>query len=212
MVFLALSLIFGPPLLLAGWAIGSHLYNKKKMKPWREAYNTLLHTRSWAPIYSFGDGYTNISDARKTYEQDVMTMPQLTFERWKTFYDNKPECWVIQRDETRSWCNIPYYVKENVHKGPDGQEITNVTFLPTFWANPEDLKMYRDWVEEQYEHGNAKVFENERNAKLKQLSEFVRADLDERCEVYRKEIEEQRVLTLKQSDGTEVTIPYSEMR
>ena len=191
---------------IVGTIIGASIH-RKKWKVWKEKWKEGLTIRRWSPIYSFEDNVKGRAAADKAYSQDVMTMPQLTFDRWRTFYDNKPECWVIQRDETRRWCNIPYYVKINQHKDKYGNVTETVTFLPTYWIDEVELKKYRDWVENDFENGKAKLFSNERDRKLKELTGYISEDLQERRRVFDQELEEaKKQITLRLSDGTEVTV------
>lgn len=169
----------------------------------RERYNAELKT-IWYPYQSFPDAM----DAKKACQQKVIEMPQLTFDRWLTFYNNKPECWVIQKDEWKSFADIPYYVKINEHEDRKGRIKRTFSFVPTYWISPEEKQKYREWVETQYEYGKAQVYENARNAKLKELVGYIEEDINERRKVFEKELEEAKSdMTLQLSDGTKVVIP-----
>ena len=89
--------------------------NKKDLKKnWKARYYLDLNCKKWFPYFTFSE-----DEARRIHSQDVMTMPQLTFDRWLVFYNNKPECWTIQTNEKLKWCNIPYYTKVIEHKYKD---------------------------------------------------------------------------------------------
>lgn len=133
-------------------------------------------------------------------------MPQLTFDRWLVLYNNKPECWTIQTNETLGWCNIPYYTKITEHKYKNKTKRA-ITIIPIFWKSPEEMKKYRDWIENEYELGNAKIFEDMRNNQLKKLTDYISDDIAIRRKELEKEINEVRKeISLKLSDGTEVKI------
>ena len=133
-------------------------------------------------------------------------MPQLTFNRWLVLYNNKPECWTIQTNEKLSWCNIPYYTKIIEHKY-ENKIKKDISIIPIFWTSPEEMKKYRDWVEKEYEFGNAQIFENIRNSQLKELTNYISDDIAARRKELEKEVNEARKeISLKLSDGTEVKI------
>lgn len=168
----------------------------------KERYNLELKT-IWCPYQSFAD-----ATEAKAYQQKVIEMPQLTFDRWLTFYNNKPECWVIQKDQWKSFADIPYYVKINEHEDRKGRIKRTFSFVPTYWISPEEKQKYRKWVETQYEYGKAQVYENARNVKLKELVGYIEEDINERRKVFEKELEKAKSdMTLQLSDGTKVVIP-----
>lgn len=161
-------------------------YNKKK-------YNQLLK-QEWFPIYSFNDYAT----ARQTHTQIIMTMPQLTFDRWLIFYNNKPENWIIQKNECKQFCDIPYYVKKiSKHK---------TIYLPIFWTDYKEINKYRDWVETQYEFGKSKNFENDRDYNMQVLTSYIQEDINERKKQIEKEYQQAKENIIKLSDGTITTI------
>ena len=123
-------------------------------KKWKAHYYLDLNSKKWFPSFTFP-----IDEAKKIHSQDVITMPQLTFDRWLVLYNNKPECWTIQTNEKLSWCNIPYYTKVTEHKY-ENKVKKDISIIPIFWKSPEEMKKYRDWVEKEYEFGNAQIFDN----------------------------------------------------
>ena len=176
--------------------------DKKNLeKKWKTHYYLDLNSKKWFPSFTFP-----IDEAKKIHSQDVITMPQLTFDRWLVLYNNKPECWTIQTNEKLSWCNIPYYTKVTEHKY-ENKVKKDISIIPIFWKSPEEMKKYRDWVEKEYEFGNAQIFENIRNNQLKELTNYISDDIAARRKELEKEVNEARKeISLKLSDGTEVKI------
>ena len=171
-------------------------------KYWENEYKTNLNGKKWIPLYSFPP-----EQAVLIHCQDVITMPQLTFDRWLTFYNNKPECWTIQTDESKRWCDIPYYTKVTEYKNKQGKPRQNISIVPIFWESPEEMKKYRDWVETKYEYGKAQVFENARNKQLNELAGYINEDITERKKKLEEELNKARKeITLRLSDGSEMKI------
>ena len=203
-----LAFLFPIAIIGAGWIIT--LIDQKMMyfNSIRERYNAELKT-IWYPYQSFPDAM----DAKKACQQKVIEMPQLTFDRWLTFYNNKPECWVIEKNEMRLCADVPYYVKVNKHEDKRGKIKESLSFVPTYWINAEEKQKYRKWVEEKYEFGDAQIYENARDAKLKELIGYIEEDINDRRKVFEKELEEARKdITLRLSDGTSVTIPKLDIK
>jgi len=175
---------------------------------YQDKYNSELFL-TWSPYQSF----PTRAEAQEAYQQKVVEMPQLTFERWLTFYNNKPECWVIQRNEMQQCADVPYYVKVNKHEDKRGKIKESLSFVPTYWINAEEKQKYRRWVEEKYEFGDAQIYENARDAKLKELVGYIEEDINDRRKVFEKELEEvKKDITLRLSDGTNVTIPKMDIK
>ncbi len=174
---------------------------RNSKKNWKAHYYLDLNSKKWFPSFTF-----SVDEAKRIHSQDVITMPQLTFDRWLVLYNNKPECWTIQTNEKLSWCNIPYYTKVTEHKYKN-EVKKDISIIPIFWKSPEEMKKYRDWVEKEYEFGNAQIFENIRNNQLKELTNYISDDIAARRKELEKEVNEARKeISLKFSDGTEVKI------
>lgn len=176
--------------------------DKKNSKEyWKEHYYANLNSKGWIPYFTFPE-----DEAKKIHNQDVITMPQLTFDRWLVLYNNKPECWTVQTNEKLGWCDIPYYTKVTEHTYKDKVK-KDISIIPIFWKSPEEIKKYRDWVENEYEFGKAQIFENLRDNQLKELTNYISDDIAARRKELEKEVNEARKeISLKLNDGTEVKI------
>lgn len=198
------------PIAIIGAGLIITLIDKKMayLSSIKGKYNAELQA-IWSPYQSF----PTVDEAREACKQKVVEMPQLTFERWLTFYNNKPECWVIERNEWKNFADIPYYVKINKHEDKRGKIKEYLSFVPTYWINAEEKQKYRKWVEEKYEFGDAQIYENARDAKLKELIGYIEEDINDRRKVFEKELKEVRKdITLRLSDGTSVTIPKLDIK
>lgn len=174
----------------------------------------------WSPYYSFDDSEAGKNMAKKAMQQRVLDMPQLTFERWLNFYNNKPEAWVIQKEENRKFANIPYYAKITQHATKDGKMKDFKIFIPVFWKNGHEMRLYREWVEEQYQKGNAAVFDQQRDKNMRIFVDQMQEDIQERrtmaeAEIQKlreqtkqeiKKVKEEKPVKLRLSDGTEVDV------
>ena len=167
----------------------------------------------WSPYYSFQENFK----AEMAMKQRVLDMPQLTFERWLTFYNNKPEAWTIQKDEDRIFANIPYYTQEIQHENKYGKTITTTNYVPIFWENATEMRKYREWVETEYQGGRAAVFEKAREKNMRTLIDIVEADIKANRAQTEAELAKMRdeirtstprkePLTLKLSNGVEVPV------
>lgn len=199
---------------------------KRELYPYEQLYKKLMQNgdtdyyapRIWSPYYSFEDNNIGKDMAQKAMKQRILDMPQLTFERWLTFYNNKPEAWVIQKDEDRMLANIPYYQKTTQHEDKRGHMKDFTVFVPTFWTNAEEMKKYRDWVETEYQSGKAAEFEQLRDKNMKILVDhmqediaarraYAEAELQKMREQIQQPVEEKKEpVKLRLSDGTEVDV------
>ena len=111
---------------------------------------------------------------------DIRDIPQLSFEQWLTFYSSAPERWSINLKQNhyggRVFCAIPAYEKGKIH-------------IATFWETPEDLWKFMEWQENEYTHGNAAIFENERAKRLSKLAKCLKEDLAEKNKQVQKELD-----------------------
>jgi len=196
---------------------------KKEYKKYQSIYNDLLRNnnyygpRIWSPFYSFPNDHQK---AEEVFQQQVLDMPQLTFSRWLTFYNNSPEAWVIQKDETKRYANIPYYVKTTQHEDKRGHIKDFTTYLPIFWTDPYEMKLYREWVENEYEKGKAAVYQKTRDEHLQELVGYLSDDLKAQREKidaeinqakqeaieYHNKAQESSNISLQLSDGTIVNV------
>ncbi len=188
---------------------------KEQKKALEKNYKVYLSNeygyRVWHPIDSIANKLAFPAD--KT--QRIVDMPRLTFERWLTFYNLNPENWFIQTTNdvySSFYSDIPYYAKLNEDK--------KWIVLPIFWSSPEEMGKYRDWLENVYQHGNARIHQQKQEENYKKLVEIVENDIKERQDKVqqdlldmRKEllaikskettpIEEEAEITLRLSDGT----------
>ena len=125
----------------------------------------------WHPINSIACKLAYPND--KT--QRVVDMPRLTFERWLTFYNLNPENWFIQTTNnvySSNYTDIPYYAKLNEDK--------KWIVLPVFWSSPEEMGKYRDWLENEYQRGDARIYQQRQEESYKRLVDLVENDIKER--------------------------------
>ena len=172
----------------------------------------------WSPYTSFEDTTIGRDMAEKAMKQKVLDMPQLTFNRWLTFYKNNPSAWVIERNEYATFANIPYYVKRATHTDKRGKVKENFVFVPIFWTDAEEMRKYREWVETQYEIGNAAVYDREREKNMKVLIDYLQQDINDRRAETEADLAKMRdevrtstpraePMKLKLSNGVEVEVP-----
>ncbi len=188
------------------------LINKKEQKKEIEnSYNAYLSNKydyCWHPIGLMPSELAFPED--KT--QHVMNMPRLTFERWLTFYNLNPKSWIIPTNAdvySSFYSDIPYYAKLNENK--------KWIVLPIFWSSPEEMGKYRDWLENVYQCGDARICQQKQEENYKKLIELVENDIKERQNQVqqdllnmRKELlniknsikEEESEITFSTSDGT----------
>lgn len=164
--------------------------------------------RVWNPINSIANNLAFPKDKL----QRVVDMPRLTFERWLTFYNLNSKNWIIQTSAdvySSFYRDIPYYAKLNEDK--------KWIVLPIFWSSPEEMGKYRDWLENEYQRGDARIYQQKQEENYKRLVELVENDIKERQDQVqqdllnmRKELlnikdsikEEESEITLSTSDGT----------
>ena len=168
-------------------------------------YNSDSRCEVWSPYSSF----ESVHDAENAMKMRVLDMPQFTFERWLTLYNNKPEAWVIEKKEYKHFANIPYYQKTTVHTDKRGHEKESTTYLPIFWTSAAELQKYREWVEKEYQYGKAAEFERNREKNMKQLVGYIQEDLQRLHDAIQTAplTTEKKNIVLKLSDGTEVEVP-----
>lgn len=231
MIAIIIPLIAG----IMAFGINLMLKSKKELKEarriamtYQKEYDKLMQNGDtdyyapvvWSPYYSFDDDIYGRDMAQKAMKQRILDMPQFTFERWLTFYNNKPEAWVIQKDESRKFANIPYYQKTVQHEDKRGKMRESTVFLPVFWENAEEMQKYREWVEEQYQKGNAAVYAQARDKNMKIFVEQMQEDIQSRRAIAEAELQklreqtkqeiqkakEEKPVKLRLSDGTEVDV------
>ena len=174
------------------------LVNKKEQKEKIEnSYKAYLSNkegyRIWHPIDSIASKLAFPAD--KT--QRVVDMPRLTFERWLTFYNLNPENWIIQTITNvyaSYYSDIPYYAKLNEDK--------KWIVLPIFWSSPEEMGKYRNWLENVYQYGNARIHQQRQEENYKQLVELVENDIKERQDQVQQDLLKMReeLLAIKKEE------------
>ena len=127
--------------------------------------------RIWHPIDSIACKLAFSKDRT----QRIVDMPRLTFERWFTFYNLNPENWFIQTTTdvySSNYSDIPYYAKLNEDK--------KWIVLPIFWSSPEEMGKFRDWLENEYQCGDARIYQQKQEENYKRLVEIVENDIKEK--------------------------------
>lgn len=143
----------------------------------------------------------------KLYEDYGFKSPRMTFERFLNLYNISPHKWFIETDEYNVLHNFPVYIQEEKGKK---------TIIPVYWENQDELKKYFNWVEEQFEKGEAAVYQKARDESFKQLVDFVQQDIEDRLNQIQKDYDkikeettkekEDKGIVLRLSDGTEVPV------
>ena len=176
---------------------------KEQKKALENSYKVYLSNeygyRIWHPISSIANKLAFPAD--KT--QRIVDMPRLTFERWLTFYNLNPENWFIQTTNdvySSYYSDIPYYAKLNEDK--------KWIVLPIFWSSPEEMSKYRDWLENEYQRGDACIYQQKQEENYKKLVELVENDIKERQNKVQQDLLKMReeLLNIKK----EKTVPTEE--
>ena len=109
----------------------------------------------------------------------VKKVAQVSFERFLTLYEISPEKWIIEDDPLSYDQYFPVYVQ-----GSYDVEI------PLFWETWEDLQKYKEWVQEKFAKGEAALYQQARDENLKQLTRFIKEDLEKKRKRAEEEIAE----------------------
>lgn len=214
MVWIILGIFVGiPALLLGGTWISATVdeINQKKEED-KEAeqkvnniYNEILQAK-------YKDKITDTSGS-------VKELPQLTFDRWLTFYNINPTNWDMEKFATHlDFGNyatttsydylIPTYYKTTVHKGHDGRvrEIENTVGIPIFWSSPEEMVKFDHWFKNEYKQGKAAGYERKRDEAMEQLAKYLQEDVNERraqiMREYEKVVDETQRVKVENSNIT----------
>ena len=111
---------------------------------------------------------------------DIRNIPQLSFEQWLIFYNSAPEHWEINLKQCdyacTQFCAIPNYKKGKI-------------YIDTFWETPEDLYKFMEWQKNEYQKGDAAIFENERAKRLSKLAKCLKEDIGEKNKQVQKELD-----------------------
>jgi hypothetical protein len=188
MVWILLGIFIGVPALIIGSALVSVKIDEIKQKKQEEEELKAKVNNTYNKILQ-----ANYRDSFSDSKGSIKELPQMTFERWLTFYNTNPDNWDMEKFTTHIELGknssgtsydylIPTYYKTTVHKGHDGRvrEIKNVVGIPIFWSSPEEMDKFDNWFQNEYKNGKAKVYENRRDASLAQLAEFLQEDVAER--------------------------------
>ena len=187
MIFHIVSILMmiGAPVLIGGLLISQIQKineTKEETSYWQNKYNSDV-SLSKLTIYSSSDSTKII------YDQSVAKIPRITFARFLNLYAVNPEKWVIETNEWKKSHNFPIYVNKIKTTNKRGKEVIEEVAIPLYWTNPEELKKYYTWVEEQFEKGEGALYENARNQSLKQLTEYINEDLKEKRAQTEKDLE-----------------------
>ena len=215
MGWILLGIFIGVPALILGSAFISVKIDEAKQKKQKEedlkaevdhTYNQILQA--------------NYRDSFSDSKGSIKELPQMTFERWLTFYNTNPDNWDMEKFTTHIELGrnssgtsydylIPTYYKTTVHKGHDGRvrEVKNVVGIPIFWSSPEEMVKFDNWFRNEYKKGNAAGYERKRDEALEQLAQCLQEDINERraqiLKDYEKVVDQtQRVKV----EGSEITL------
>ena len=222
MVWILLGIFIGVPALILGSAFISVKIDEIKQKKQEEeelkaevndTYNKILQA-------NYRDSFSDSKGA-------IKELPQMTFERWLTFYNTNPNNWDMKEfathiefpntnsSSTKYDYLIPTYYKTTVHKGHDGKvrEIKNTVGIPIFWSSPEEMVKFDNWFKNEYKRGNAAGYERKRDEALEQLAKYLQEDVNERraqiLKDYEKVVDQtQRVKV----EGSEITLDLNSPR
>jgi hypothetical protein len=189
MVWILLGIFIGVPALIFGSALISVKIDDAKQKKQEEERLQIEVNNTYNQILQ-----ANYRDSFSDSKGSIKELPQMTFERWLTFYNTNPNNWDMEKFTTHiefskrnssSTCYdylIPTYYKTTVHKGHDGRvrEIKNVVGIPIFWSSPEEMVKFDHWFKNEYKKGNAAGYERKRDEAMEQLAKYLQEDVNER--------------------------------
>ncbi len=115
------------------------------------------------------------------YDGPAMEVPRISFKRFLNLYSISPEKWIITTNEYAFTHNFPFYIHTT-------KENNKQTAIPLYWESPNDLEEYYHWVEEQFEKGDAALYQNARDKSLKQLTQYIQEDLQEKRKQFEAEM------------------------
>ena len=189
MVWILLGIFIGiPTLILGGAAISvkiDEIKEKKEQENKAKVETDSIYNRILQANYR-----DKITDTRGSIKE----LPQMTFERWLTFYNTNPDNWDMKEfathlefpnqnsSSTKYDYLIPTYYKTIVHKGHDGRvrEIKNTVGIPVFWSSPDEMVKFDHWYVHEYKQGKAAGYERKRDESLEQLAKYLQEDINER--------------------------------
>jgi len=180
--------VLTPTVLLGGlWVSEKISKHKCKVKEIEESNNRLKAR------------YKDIlgkSLTRENIKYNIIDFPQLTFEKWLTFYNTSPEKWEIDENQYNSKAYVPIYVEKKEHISRKGNKVLrSETVIPIYWKDEIEMKKYSDWVRIDYINGNVKLYENRRDAQLEKLATCLQEDINER----RRQLQEQYAKVVDES-------------
>lgn len=222
MVWILLGIFIGVPALILGSAFISVKIDETKQKKQEEeelkaevndTYNKILQS-------NYRDSFSNSKGS-------IKELPQMTFERWLTFYNTNPDNWDMEKFTTHIEFSkqnssttyydhlIPTYYKTTTHKDQYGRvrEVKNVVGIPIFWSSAEEMAKFDDWFRNEYKRGNAAGYERKRDASMEQLSKYLQEDIEERRAQILKDYE--KVVDLTQQvkvEGSNITLDLNSLR
>lgn len=133
---------------------------------------------------------------RENIKYNIIDFPQLTFEKWLTFYNTSPEKWEIDESQYNNRAYVPIYVEKKEHISRKGNKVLrSETVIPIYWKDEKEMKKYSDWVQTDYVSGNVKLYENRRDAQLEKLAACLQEDINER----RQQLQEQYARVVDES-------------
>ena len=124
------------------------------------------------------------------YEGQAVEAPRMSFERFLNFYSVSPEKWIITTNEYQTNHNFAFYVNKISFINQYDKKQFKKIVIPIYWETPEDLKKYYHWVEEQFEKGDAALYQNVRDESLKKLTNYIQQDLQEKRKQFEEEMRE----------------------
>lgn len=188
MAWILLGIFIGVPALILGSAFISVKIDEAKQKKQEEEDLKVKVNNTYNQILQ-----ANYRDSFSDSKGSIKELPQMTFERWLTFYNTNPDNWDMEKFTTHIELGrnasgtsydylIPTYYKTTVHKGHDGRarEIKNVVGIPIFWSSPEEMVKFDNWFRNEYKKGNAAGYERKRDEAMEQLAKYLQEDVNER--------------------------------
>jgi hypothetical protein len=188
MVWILLGIFIGVPALIIGSAFVSVKIDEAKQKKQEEEELEAEVNNTYNKILQ-----ANYRDSFSDSKGSIKELPQMTFERWLTFYNTNPDNWDMEKFTTHIELGrnssgtsydylIPTYYKTTTHKDQYGRvrEIKNVVGIPIFWSSPEEMVKFDNWFKNEYKSGNAAGYERKRDTSMEQLSKYLQEDIEER--------------------------------
>lgn len=167
MLFFKILIGFGifVAVTIGGVYLSDHWKDTEEKNRWEARYQTIKNNRITIKDNVHSSPFT----------EQINNLPQMTFERFINLYSVSPEKWKIDPINRNSYYDanwaIPYYM---------AVENDIPIYYPIYWTNGEEMSKYYDWLEKVYLKGDSALNLQIREDYLKDLTEHIQKDLEEK--------------------------------